>query len=145
MTIPQEHLKDVLEDLSALYLSGEATAGTRAVVEAHAQADREFGERLKASGGIGLPLPPAVVEADAEMRALKETRQFLTLRSVFMAMGIAFTLLPLSFGSLGSDGRGVRMLFLYDQPGIVYSSWSVAAASWVAMWVMHRAIGKKGL
>jgi hypothetical protein len=142
MTIPQEHLKDVMEDLSALYLSGEATAGTKAVVEAQARADSAFAERLKAAGGMGLPLPPAVAGADAELRTLRETRQFLALRTIFTGMGIAFTLLPLTFTF---DGNGAKMLFLHDQPGLVYSFWSLAAASWVATWVMHRAIGRKGL
>jgi len=141
MTIPEDSCKDILEDLMALYAAGEASVGTKRLVEAYAREHPEIAERLKAAAGLGVPLPPVAVDPDVGVRTLKQTRQFITLRTLFSAMGIAFTLLPLTFTF---DQNGVR-LFLHDQTGLVSSFWSVAAASWVATWMMHREIRRTGI
>lgn len=142
MNIPESLEHDVLEDLAALYLSGDASAGTRTLLDAHARANPAFAARLRQAGSWKAPQPPAPVNADAEARALLQTRQAIRLRTIFMAMGIFFTGLPLSFGS-GPDG--MRMLFFPHQTGLIAAFWSVAAASWVATWTMHRSIGRRGL
>ncbi len=142
MTIPDPIRKDILEDLAALYLSGDASAGTRQLLESYARDNPEFAARLRDAGRGHAPQPPAPVNADAEARALQQTRQAILLRSIFMAMGIAFSVLPLSF-TCGPEG--VHMLFFPRQMGLISAFWSIAAASWVAMYVMHRAARRRGL
>lgn len=142
MIIPKEQLGDVMEDLASLYLTGEAAPGTRALVESYARQDPAFGQRLRAAQNLRLPEPPPADAPDAGIQALKQTRQYIALRTIFSAMGIAFSLLPLSFAF--GDG-GVRFLFLRSQPGLVQAFWSIAVASWVAMWLMHKEIRKRGL
>lgn len=142
MTIPDDVRKDVLEDLAALYLAGEATAGTRRLLEDYARQHPEFNHRLRGATQWAAPQPPAPAAADAEAQALRRTREAIRLRTLFTAMGIAFTLLPLSFTFHGNQ---VKMLFFPEQTGLIASFWSVAAASWVAMYVMTRAIGRRGL
>lgn len=142
MTIPDHLMQDVLEDLASLYLAGDATPGTRALLESYAQKHPEFAARLREAGQWQAPRIPAPVQADAEARTLLQTRQAILLRSIFLAMGIAFTLLPLSF-TFGPDG--IHMLFFPHQTGLISAFWSVAAASWVAMFVMHREVSRKGL
>jgi anti-sigma factor RsiW len=138
-TLPDE----VMDDLLTMYLAGEASGATNALVEQHARAHPAFAARLAAAGALSLSDAPAPEPAgDLELRALAQTRQFLFLRSLFFAGGLLFTLLPLVF-TFG-DG-GVQFLVLGRHPGLVWSFWSVAAASWVACVVMQRQVRGTGL
>jgi hypothetical protein len=134
---------DVMNDLLTVYLAGEASAATRSLVDARAAADPAFAARLAAAQRTAVPdlsLPgPA---PNAEMTALKHTRQFLFLRTLFVAWGILFTLLPLLFTF---DDAGVRFVLWGRYPALVTSFWSLAAASWVAAFVMHRQVRPSGL
>ena len=141
LTIPADCAADVLDDLAALMLAGEASAGTRRFLEAYAKDHPEFAARLASPPRLDLGPPPAAGE-DESLRTLRLVRQYSVLRSIFTGMGIAFTLIPFSFGS---SPDGVRFLFLNRHEGIVYASWSIAAASWVACWIMHRQLRKRGL
>jgi hypothetical protein len=142
VTIPTAILNDVLEDLAALNLAGEASPGTRSLLENYAREHPEFAARLTASVALKVPAPPATSRADAALKALQHTREYIRLRTIFTAMAIAFTFLPLAF-TFGPNG--IRFLFLHDQSGLVSAFWTIAAASWVAMGVMHHSIRKTGL
>jgi hypothetical protein len=61
---------------------------------------------------------------------------------MFTAGAMLFTLLPLVF-TFGSSG--VQFLVLGRHPGLVWSFWSLAAASWTACYVMHRRVRQAGL
>ncbi len=135
--------EDVMNDLLTLYLAGEASADTRALIEDRARRDAGFAARLAAARtldvGAALPGSPS---PDAELQALTQTRQAIFLRTLFFAAAVFFTLLPLSFRG---GANGLEFLFLGRQPGIVWAFWSVAAASWTASFVMHREVRKAGL
>ena len=141
LTIPTDCVPGVLDDLASLLLAGEASGDTRRFLEAHAKENPSFAARLRSAATVNLGPPPPAARDDS-LRTIELVRQYLVLRTIFTAMGIAFTLLPLTF-TFG--GEGVEFLFLGKQPGIVYSFWSIAAASWVAWWTMHRHIRKRGL
>jgi hypothetical protein len=130
---------DVMNDLLTLYLADEASPATRALVEQQARENVAFASRLDSARAVPPLTPPYEPARDVELRALSQTRQFLRLRSAFWASGILFTLLPLSFSF------GGRLLILGPHPGLVWAFWSVAAASWVACYVMHRQIRHVGL
>lgn len=138
MTIPD----DVMNDLLTLYLADEASEATRTLVEQHARENVAFASRLAAARAVPPLSLPQELSRDLELRALNEARQFLHLRSGFWAGGILFTLLPLIFAF---DGDGLHFLILGRHPGLVWSFWSVALASWVACYVMHRQIRHVGL
>jgi hypothetical protein len=133
----------VMNDLLTLYLAGEASADTRALVEAHARTNAAFAARLATAGSVAVPDLPAPAQArDQELRALNETRQFILLRTIFIAGAILFTLLPLVFKF---NGDGVQFLILGREPGLMWSFWSVAVASWVAFAIMNRRVRSAGL
>ena len=67
---------------------------------------------------------------DRELRVLAETRQFILLRTICVAAAVLFSLVPFTF-TWGS--AGVHFLLLGHFPGLVWSSWSLAAASWAAV------------
>jgi hypothetical protein len=134
---------DVMNDLMTIYLAGEASPATRAIVEARAREDTTFAARLAAAQGMAVPLPAANPPGrDAELRTLAETRQFIRLRTIFVAAAVFFSLLPLAVR--GGDG-GVEFLFLGRHDGLVWAFWSLAAASWSAHYVMHRRVRRAGL
>jgi hypothetical protein len=135
--------EDVMNDLLTLYLAGEASADTRALVEDRARRDPGFAARLAAARAVDLgAVLPGGPAPDTELRALTRTRQAIFLRTLFFAAAVFFTLLPLSFRG---GANGLEFLFLGKQPGVVSAFWSVAAASWVACWLMHREMRKAGL
>jgi len=134
---------DVLNDLLTIYLAGEASAGTKALIESQARQNPAFASRIAAARAMSLgdavQLEPT---RDLELQTLTKTRQFILLRTVFFAGGILFTLLPLLFAF---DERGVHFLVLGRYPGLVWSFWSIALASWIACVVMHRQVQEIGL
>lgn len=141
---------DVLNDLLTLYLAGEASADTRALIEERARREPAFAAKLTAAReldrtaarAIELPGVASSPPGDVELRALTRTRQAIFLRMLFFAGAIFFTLLPLAFRG---GANGVEFLFLGRHPGVVWAFWGVAAASWVACWVMNREVRKAGL
>jgi anti-sigma factor RsiW len=134
---------NVMNDLLTMYLAGDASADTKALVEAHAREHQAFAARLAAAKSFALPeVPRGRSSNDHELRALAATRQFIWLRTMFCASGVLFTLLPLTL-KFGSDG--VQFLILGREPGLMWSFWSLAAASWTAFIVVNRRIGRVGL
>jgi anti-sigma factor RsiW len=154
---------DVLNDLLTLYLAGEASADTRALIEERARREPAFAAKMHAAREVdlaatraidlpGLATPPS----DGELRALKQTRRAIFLRTLFFAGGLVFTLLPLVFlkgvrvllgvlPGVQADGDNVEFLILGSHSGRVWAFWSVAVACWIACWVMNREVRKAGL
>jgi hypothetical protein len=128
-----------MDDLMVLYLSGDASPETRRLVEEYAAAHTDYANLLRDAGKpLALPEP----KADKEMETLKMTRQFVFLRTLFMAGAILFTLLPLT---IVVRNGAITFLMFRDLPGTGPAFWSIAAASWVACFVMHRQVRKAGL
>lgn len=134
---------DVMNDLMTIYLAGEASAATRALVLSRAREDPGFAARLAAAEGMAVSLPAADPPSrDAELRALTATRQFIRLRTIFAAGAVFFTLLPLAVR--GGDA-GIQFVFLGRHGGLVWAFWSLAAAAWSAWLVMHRRVKAAGI
>jgi hypothetical protein len=130
-----------MNDLLTVYLAGDASAETRALVEARAQRDPAFAERIRVASSVP-ETPGAPPPRDQQLAALTRTREFIRLRTLFTAAGILFTLLPLVFTF---DRDGVEFLILGRHSGLVWAFWSLAATSWVATWIMHRSVRHVGL
>ncbi|MEP6915680.1 MAG: hypothetical protein ABJC89_08535 [Acidobacteriota bacterium] len=133
---------EVMNDLLTLYLAGEASADSKALVESHARQNPAFASKVAAAGALPMGMPQVAPPSDLELRTLTETRRFIFLRTLFLACAILFTLLPLVFSF---DKRGVEFLVLGRHPELVWSFWSVAAAAWTAFHVMHRQVRPVGL
>ena len=134
---------EVMNDLLTLYLAGEASADTRALIEGHARENAAFASRVAAAGAMPpIGLPHSGPPSDLELKTLTDTRKFIFWRTMFWAAGIFFTLLPLAFAF---DERGVEFLVLGRHPELMWSFWSIAAGAWAACYVMHRRITRVGL
>ena len=134
---------ELMNDLLTLYLAGEASADTKALVESHARQNPAFASKLEAAGALApISVPDAGPPSDHELRTLAETRKFILLRTIFVAGGIFFSLLPLVFTF---DEGGIEFLVLGRHAGLMWSFWSVAVAAWTACYVMHRQVRPVGL
>ena len=125
--------RDVVKDLLTVYLAGEATADTRALVDEWLRSDPELAAQADRARGSGLP-PVGAPAATVEKRALDRTRRYLSGRSMVLGAAIYFSALPLSV-TFNSDG--FQGLFLEDWtariPVLV-----VAAVLWIIYWRMSR-------
>jgi anti-sigma factor RsiW len=97
--------RDVVKDLLAVHLAGEASADTRALVEEWLRTDPELARQADAARSGDLP-PVAMPEPSIEKRALDLTRRGLRLRSIVLGMAIYFSTLPLTvvFNRQGFQG-----------------------------------------
>ncbi len=134
--------REVVRDLLPLYISGEASPDSRALVEGFLREDTELArlaESLRAQelAPSGTPAPP-----DPGRVALERTRALLHRRSLLLGLALLFTGLPLSFAG---DSTGLRFLLLRDAPGLGSALLAVAAGLWVAYGVTVRRSRVTGL
>jgi hypothetical protein len=89
--------RDVISDLWPLYAAGEATADTRALVDAFLASDPEFARTLKS--GIEIPATPIVPQPNSEARAFQRTRDLVRgnswMRGIRM-MALVFTIFAMT-------------------------------------------------
>jgi len=125
--------RDVIKDLLAVYMAGDASGDTREIVEEWLRSDPELAAQVSRARRIELPEvagPPPT----AERRALDRTRRYLRGRSVVLGAAIYFSTLPLAI-KFSSDGfRGL----LLDDWMARASALVVAAALWAIYWRMSR-------
>jgi len=89
-----EITRNVILDLLPLYLAGEVSADTRALVEQYLESDPELANIAKESAAIELPkdIPVPLLKED-QMEAYKEAKRLLFQRTIIWAALIAFALL----------------------------------------------------
>jgi anti-sigma factor RsiW len=134
---------EVVKDLLPLFVAGEASADTKALVEEFLRADPQLAA-LAAALREQEDRPPQLHAAPpgAERAALSTTRSLLRRRSWLLSFALMFTGLPLSFSF---DSGGMRFLLLRDAPMFALVSWVVAAGLWVAFAQVARRLRVTGL
>ena len=132
--------RDVVKDLLTVYLAGEASADTRALVEDYLRTDADLARHVDEARRGELP-PVALPEPSVEKRAMARTRRRLKLRMVVMGAAVYFSLLPLT---VVFNSKGFRGLLIED--------WSeriavlvVAAILWVIYLGQTRRLRAAGL
>ena len=116
MTVPRE----VILDLMPLYLAGEGSPVTRALVEEYLRDDPALAARLTSEwtetlGRIAL-VPP---RPENELRSLRRTRRLLAVQRWLFAVGLFFTLFSFS-SQLNFEGTHITEahLLMRDYPAI---------------------------
>jgi len=129
--------RDVIHDLLPVYLAGEASADTRALVEDYLRAHpdlavdgRETDRSMQLLSASGMSPAP-----DHEKSTLERIRRFNRNRTYLLAIAIACTLVPLSFAFV--DGR-VNWIMLRDQPRAAMYFGIAALCGWTAYYLMGR-------
>jgi len=133
--------RDVIKDLIPVYLAGDASADTQALVESYLETDPELAGDVKAARGTSLGLP-ATRTPTAEKQALEATRQLLKSRTSTLVVAVLFTVLPLTFVF-----QGTKMTFflIRDAPVIGITWWATATIMWIWHVRIRRRLRVSGL
>jgi anti-sigma factor RsiW len=119
--------RDVVKDLIPVYLAGDASADTQALVESYLRTDPELANDVKAARATSLELPTTPTPT-AERQALEATRQLLKSRTSTLVVAMIFTVLPLTFAFSGTT---ITFLLIRDAPVIGLAWWVTAAIMWI--------------
>jgi anti-sigma factor RsiW len=89
-----EITRNVILDILPLYLAGEVSADTRALVEKYLETDEELDSFVKRSSSTELSSEvPVPLTMDDEIEAYKKAQWFMLLRTVLLAIFMAAILL----------------------------------------------------
>lgn len=134
-----EVTRDVIIDLLPLYLAGEASPATRALVDDYLKRDPELAararERSTALPSVAAPGP------ELELQSLHRTRSVLRSLRWLFALAVSTTALSLATGIRFEAGRltEVRLLLL-DYPWLLVPVLIVSAIFWVAYLSVRRKV-----
>lgn len=117
--------RDVVTDLLPVYLAGEASADTRALIEEFLKQNPEFA-KLIAAEERPLAQPSIQLQKETEMKTLEQTKKLLAKRSWYMGFAIFFTVLPLS---IRGNEQGIYWMWA-GAPMIPITSIAVAVLMW---------------
>ncbi len=135
--------RDVVRDLLTIYLAGDASADTRALVEEYLASDPTLKAEADAAAAGSLSLPPTPASPPtAELQALAKTRELMKTRTSTLVLAVLFTGLPFTFA--GSGGRITFVLFR-DEPIIAAAWWATAAVLWVWHFRIRRRLAVSGI
>lgn len=108
--------RDVILDLLPVYLSGEASPATRALVDDYLKQDRELAERVRL-GAEALPKLEVGPRPELELESLRRTRWGIALQKWLFGFGIMFTSIGMALRITFHDGRLTGLhLMLFDVP-----------------------------
>jgi len=132
--------REVILDLLPVYLSGEASPATRALVEEFLKQDTELAQRIRLQWTENFakvspsPLPP-----DLELRSLSRARKLLAFQRWLFALGITFTVISLSseFSFTGGHLKEFHFL-LRDYPLELGICAALGIACWTAYYFIRR-------
>ena len=118
----------IVSDLWPVYVSGEASPDSRALVESFLAADPEFGRTLRESSGLTLGVTKApVLSPDHELKTLALTKRRLMGHLWLLQLAILFSCF--AFGRIVSDTS-------WDvSPRNFIITASLAAVFWIAFFV----------
>jgi hypothetical protein len=132
--------KEVILDLLPLYLAGEASPATRALVEEFMRRDPEFAERvrLQSADEFGKTAPSAL-PPDLELRSLRRTRKLLSWQRWLFGFGIFFLATSLSNESQFEGWHLKEFHFLLrDYPLEFGACLVLGVACWIAYFIIRR-------
>jgi anti-sigma factor RsiW len=133
--------RDIVKDLIPVYLAGDASADTRALVESYLKTDPELASDVTAARGSSLGLP-ATAPPTAEKQTLDATRQLLKHRTSTLVVAMLFTVLPLTFAFRGTT---ITFFLIRDAPVIGIAWWVTAAVMWIWHVRIRRRLQVSGL
>lgn len=126
--------EDVILDLLPLYFSGDASAASRAMIEAYFEEHPRFAQAMRASQ-VSAPGVPGAAAPNSGHAAITRVRTQLKWRSALMAIAIFCSIAPFTFAL--DSGRIVYFMWR-DAPltAAVYAG--VAALVWIAIGLSAR-------
>lgn len=132
--------RDVVKDLLALYLAGDASPDTRAVVEDWLRTDADLARQVAEARRADLPPVPRP-DPSAEKLALMRTRSRLRWRAITLGAAIYFTTLPLTVVFSRQGFRGLLIQDWWERVVLL----AVAAGLWATWFALKRRVSRTGL
>jgi len=132
--------QEVILDLLPLYLAGEASPATRALVEEYMKQDPELAQRIRRQWAESFEkvVPPAL-PPDLELRSLRRTRKLLGWQRWLLGFAIGFSSLALSFQISFDDGHFREFHFLLrDFPAELGTLVALGLACWIPYLLIRR-------
>ena len=131
---------DVISDLLPLYLAGEASAGTRALLEEYLREHPVFAKEVReqverSTALLTAPTVNAAPTSEHEKTTLERVRRFNRYRSYLLGFSLALTMLPFSFAFVE---EGVNWMMLRDNPRQAVFLWVAALGCWWLYYAMGR-------
>jgi predicted anti-sigma-YlaC factor YlaD len=132
--------RNVVRDLLPVYLAGEASKETKALVEEFLKSDHELANEV--AQAQDLRLPDTQKHPTSEKETLDSTRRLLKYRTSTMAVALIFTVLPFSFVFKGSH---ITFFLIRDAPAVGIAWWVTAAIMWICHAVIRYRLRVSGL
>jgi anti-sigma factor RsiW len=131
--------REVILDLLPVYLSGEASPATRALVEEYLKQDTELAQRIRLQADNLAKAVPSALPPDLELRSLRRTRRLLSWQRWLFGLGITFSALSLSNQSSCEGWHLKEFHFLLrDYPAEFGSCVVLGLACWIAYFSIRR-------
>lgn len=133
--------RNVINDLLPVYLAGDASDDTRALLEDYLRNDPSLAADVRAHAEKGAALlqvldaTPAPASPDHELATLQKIRAYQRYRNHFFAFGLAFAVAPLSFA--GSNGE-ITWIMLRDNPTQAAIFLVASAYCWISRYILGR-------
>jgi hypothetical protein len=132
--------REVILDLLPVYLAGEASPATRALIEDYLKQDPELAQRIRLQWADSLAnVVPSALPPDLELRSLRRTRSLIGWQKWLFAFGICFSALSLSceFSFEGGHFREFHFL-MRDFPTQFAPCVALAIVCWIGYYSIRR-------
>lgn len=132
--------REVILDLLPVYLSGEASPATRALVEEYMKQDPELAQRIRLQWAENFAkVAPSALPPDLELRSLRRTRKLIGWQRWLFGFGIFFTAVSLSNEFSFADGHFREFHFLLrDYPVQLGTCLALAIVCWTVYFRIRR-------
>jgi hypothetical protein len=139
--------REVILDLLPLYLSGEASPASRALVEEYMTQDADLAQRIRLQWAENFAKAvPSTLPPDLELRSLRRTRSLLGLQRWLFGFGIFFTAVSLSNESSFEGAHLKEFHFLLRDYPVEFGICVVLGlACWIAYFGIRRRLRSGGM
>jgi anti-sigma factor RsiW len=138
--------REVIIDLLPLYVSGEASAATRELVDEYLKQDPELAERVRAHGAEELARSAPAPPPELELRSLHRTRRLIAVQVWLCGFASMFTAIGLALRIQFHDGRIADVHFVvFDHPEILGPCLGIALILWIAYFTVRRRLSARAL
>ena len=132
--------REVILDLIPVYLAGEASPATRALIDEYLRQDSELAQRVRTLSADSLPtITQTPLSSDIELRSLRRARALIGWQKWLFGLGITFTALSLSNEFSFEKGHLREFHFLIsDYPAQFGSFAALALICWISYYAIRR-------
>ena len=133
--------RDVVMDLLPLYVGGEASVDTRALVEEFLLQDPELAGQAREGRFEPLAtegMPRAVVPPDVELRSLRRAHGLIRWQRLTYAWALTLSFVSLTTAFSFQGGSVHARLLLFEYPAVLVPCVALALSCWANYFVLRR-------